>query len=46
MPPKIRELISDLERSGFIDRGGKGSHQELRAPESHETNHNIGCLRR
>jgi predicted RNA binding protein YcfA (HicA-like mRNA interferase family) len=26
MPPKIRELIADLERAGFISRGGKGSH--------------------
>jgi predicted RNA binding protein YcfA (HicA-like mRNA interferase family) len=27
MPPKIRELIADLERAGFTDRGGKGSHR-------------------
>jgi predicted RNA binding protein YcfA (HicA-like mRNA interferase family) len=27
MPPKIRELIAELERAGFIDRGGKGSHR-------------------
>ena len=27
MPRKVRELISDLERAGFIDRGGKGSHR-------------------
>jgi predicted RNA binding protein YcfA (HicA-like mRNA interferase family) len=26
MPPKIRELIRDLERAGFVNRGGKGSH--------------------
>ncbi len=32
MPPKIRELISDLERSGFIDRGGKGSHRNFVHP--------------
>ena len=25
MPRKIRELIEDLKRAGFIDRGGKGS---------------------
>jgi predicted RNA binding protein YcfA (HicA-like mRNA interferase family) len=24
MPRKIRELIRDLERAGFVDRGGKG----------------------
>ena len=27
MPPKIRELIAELERAGFINRGGKGSHR-------------------
>ena len=26
MPPKVRELISELERAGFVNRGGKGSH--------------------
>ena len=29
MPPKIRELIANLERSGFINRGGKGSHRNF-----------------
>lgn len=29
MPPKIRELIRDLERAGFVDRGGKGSHRNF-----------------
>jgi len=27
MPRKVRDLISDLERAGFIKRGGKGSHR-------------------
>ena len=27
MPPKIRELISDPERAGFRNRGGRGSHR-------------------
>lgn len=27
MPPKIRELIAELERNGFTNRGGKGSYQ-------------------
>ncbi len=27
MPPKIRDLITDLERAGFKSRGGKGSHR-------------------
>ncbi|MDO9317556.1 MAG: type II toxin-antitoxin system HicA family toxin [Gammaproteobacteria bacterium] len=33
MPPKIRELIRDLERAGFVNRGGKGSHRNFRHPE-------------
>jgi predicted RNA binding protein YcfA (HicA-like mRNA interferase family) len=32
MPPKVRELIEDLERAGFIDRGGKGSHRNFVHP--------------
>ena len=27
MPRKVRELINDLERAGFINRGGKGNHK-------------------
>jgi len=27
MPRKIRQLMADLERAGFVDRGGKGSHR-------------------
>jgi predicted RNA binding protein YcfA (HicA-like mRNA interferase family) len=27
MPRKVRQLISDLERAGFVNRGGKGSHR-------------------
>ena len=29
MPPKVRELISELERAGFVNRGGKGSHKNF-----------------
>jgi predicted RNA binding protein YcfA (HicA-like mRNA interferase family) len=29
MPPKIRELISDLEQAGFVNRGRKGSHRNF-----------------
>jgi len=29
VPPKIRELITELERAGFINRGGKGSHRNF-----------------
>lgn len=32
MPPKIRELISDLERAGFRNRGGRGSHRNYTHP--------------
>ena len=33
MPPKIQELISDLERAGFKNRGGKGSHRNFVHPK-------------
>ena len=33
MPRKIRELIKDLERAGFVDRGGKGSHRHFVHPK-------------
>ena len=29
MPRKIRELIKELKKAGFIDRGGKGSHRNF-----------------
>ena len=32
MPKKIRELLEQLQRNGFIDRGGKGSHRNLVHP--------------
>lgn len=32
MPRKIRELIKDLEKAGFINRGGKGSHRNYIHP--------------
>jgi predicted RNA binding protein YcfA (HicA-like mRNA interferase family) len=32
MPRKVRELISDLQRAGFTDRGGKGSHRNFTHP--------------
>jgi len=28
----VRELIEDLERAGFVDRGGKGSHRNFVHP--------------
>ena len=34
MPRKIRQLISDLEKAGFIlSPGGKGSHRKFRHPK-------------
>ena len=32
MPKKIRELIRDLKKAGFVDRGGKGSHRNFIHP--------------
>jgi predicted RNA binding protein YcfA (HicA-like mRNA interferase family) len=33
MPRKIRQLISDLEKAGFVNRGGKGSHRNFIHPK-------------
>jgi predicted RNA binding protein YcfA (HicA-like mRNA interferase family) len=33
MPRKIRELIRDLERAGFVNQGGKGSHRTFVHPK-------------
>lgn len=33
MPPKIRELIALLERAGFENRGGRGSHRNFIHPK-------------
>jgi predicted RNA binding protein YcfA (HicA-like mRNA interferase family) len=33
MPPKIRDLISELERAGFTNRGGRGSHRNFKHPK-------------
>jgi predicted RNA binding protein YcfA (HicA-like mRNA interferase family) len=32
MPPKVRELVAALERAGFVDRGGRGSHRNFIHP--------------
>jgi predicted RNA binding protein YcfA (HicA-like mRNA interferase family) len=32
MPPKVRELVEDLTKAGFVDRGGKGSHRNFVHP--------------
>ena len=33
MPRKLRELLRDLERAGFVNRGGKGSHRNYEHPK-------------
>lgn len=33
MPPKVRDLITELENAGFVDRGGKGSHRNFVHPK-------------
>ncbi|HEX7549314.1 MAG TPA: type II toxin-antitoxin system HicA family toxin [Candidatus Methylomirabilis sp.] len=33
MPLKVRELIAELERAGFVSRGGKGSHRNFVHPK-------------
>ena len=34
MPRKLRQLIADLERAGFVNRGGKGSHRNFVHPKA------------
>lgn len=33
MPKKIRELMAQLEKAGFVNRGGKGSHRNYLHPK-------------
>lgn len=33
MPRRIRQLIADLEKAGFTNRGGKGSHRNFTHPK-------------
>lgn len=32
MPRKLRDLMADLEKAGFVNRGGKGSHRNYVHP--------------
>jgi len=32
VPRKVRELIKDLIKAGFVNRGGKGSHKNFLHP--------------
>lgn len=33
MPRKLRQLIRDLKKAGFVNRGGKGSHRNFEHPD-------------
>ena len=33
MARKVRELMSELEQAGFVNRGGKGSHRNYMHPK-------------
>ena len=33
MPKKIKELIKELEKAGFVNRSGKGSHRNYIHPK-------------
>jgi len=33
MPRKLRQLMADLEKAGFVNRGGKGSHRNFTHPK-------------
>jgi predicted RNA binding protein YcfA (HicA-like mRNA interferase family) len=33
MPRKVRQLIANLEKVGFVNRGGKGSHRNFTHPK-------------
>lgn len=32
MPRKVKDLIRDLQKAGFVDRGGKGSQRNFVHP--------------
>jgi predicted RNA binding protein YcfA (HicA-like mRNA interferase family) len=32
VPPKLRELIADLKRAGFVQEPARGSHRKFRHP--------------
>ena len=37
MSKKVRDLIRDLKKAGFVDRGGKGSHRNFVHPKVTKT---------
>jgi predicted RNA binding protein YcfA (HicA-like mRNA interferase family) len=32
MPRKIRQLVRDLDKAGFVNRGGRGDHRNFEHP--------------
>ena len=34
MPRKVRQLMRDLERAGYVNRGGKGDHRNYKHSKS------------
>ena len=32
VPRKVRELVAELERAGFVNRGGRGNHRNFVHP--------------
>jgi len=34
MSPRVRDLIAELEKAGFVNRGGKGSHRNFVHPNA------------
>ncbi len=32
MPKKLAQLLTDLAKAGFVNRGGKGSHRNYQHP--------------
>lgn len=43
MPRKLRQLIADLEKGGFVNRGGKGSHRNFTHPQGARVTINGGA---
>jgi predicted RNA binding protein YcfA (HicA-like mRNA interferase family) len=33
VPPKVREIVAELEQAGFVERSGKGSHRNFVHPK-------------
>ena len=35
MPKKLAQLLTDLAKAGFVNRGGKGSHRNYEHPSGY-----------